>query len=200
MTDQYAEQLTGVWVDGPPPKLAGQVQVVDYDPDWPRLYRREEDRIRTILGDRVLRIEHIGSTSVPDLPAKPIIDIALVVADSADEPAYVPALAAAGYKLVIREPDWFEHRCLKGPDTNINLHVFSLGAAEIDRCTRFRDWLRSHPADRDLYARTKRDLAARQWTYIQQYADAKTEVVQEILARAASSPSAGRVGPTHDGR
>ena len=186
MTDRYAEQLAGVWVDGPPPKLADQVQVVDSDPDWPRLYRREEDRIRAVLGDRVLRIEHIGSTSVPGLPAKPIIDIALAVADSADEPAYVPALAAAGYKLVIREPDWFEHRCLKGPDTNINLHVFSLGAAEIDRCTRFRDWLRTHPADRDLYARTKRELATRQWTYIQQYADAKTEVVQEILARAAS--------------
>jgi GrpB-like predicted nucleotidyltransferase (UPF0157 family) len=184
MTDEYAEQLAGVWVGGPPPKLTGQVQIVDYDPDWPRLYRREEDRIRAVLGDRVLRIEHIGSTSVPGLPAKPIIDIVLAVADSADEPAYVPALESAGYPLVIREPDWFEHRCLKGPDTNINLHVFSLGEPEIDRCTGFRDWLRTHPDDRDLYARTKRDLATRQWTYIQQYADAKTEVVQEILARA----------------
>jgi GrpB-like predicted nucleotidyltransferase (UPF0157 family) len=199
MTEEYDERLAGVWVDGPPPKLTGQVQVVDYDPDWPRLYRREEERIRAVLGDRVLRIEHIGSTSVPDLPAKPIVDIALAVADSADEPAYLPALEAAGYKLVIREPDWFEHRCLKGPDTNINLHVFSLGAAEIDRCVRFRDWLRTHPADRDLYARTKRDLATRPWTYIQQYADAKTDVVQEILARA-SSPDAGRVDPAHDGR
>lgn len=189
MTDQYAEQLAEVWVDGPPPKLTGQVQLVDYDPDWPRLYRLEEDRIRAALGDRVLRIEHIGSTSVPDLPAKPIIDIALAVADSADEPAYLPALAAAGYRLVIREPDWFEHRCLKGPDTNVNLHVFTLGAAEIDRCVLFRDWLRTHPADRDLYARTKRDLATRQWTYIQQYADAKTEVVQDILTRAASGVS-----------
>lgn len=199
MTEEYDERLAGVWVDGPPPKLTGQVQVVDYDPDWPRLYRREEERIRAVLADRVLRIEHIGSTSVPDLPAKPIVDIALAVADSADEPAYLAALEAAGYKLVIREPDWFEHRCLKGPDTNINLHVFSLGAAEIDRCVRFRDWLRAHPADRDLYARTKRDLATRPWTYIQQYADAKTDVVQEILARA-SSPDAGRVDPTHDGR
>lgn len=159
MTDEYAEQLAEVWVGGPPPKLTGQVQIVDYDPDWPRRYRREEDRIRAVLGDRVLRVEHIGSTSVPELPAKPIIDIVLAVADSADEPAYLPALEAAGYRLVIREPEWYEHRCLKGPDTNINLHVFSLGAAEIDRCTRFRDWLRTHPDDRDLYARTKRDLA-----------------------------------------
>jgi GrpB-like predicted nucleotidyltransferase (UPF0157 family) len=187
MTDEYAEQLAQVWVGGPPPKLTGQVQIVEYDPDWPRLYRREQDRIRAVLGDRVLRIEHIGSTSVPGLPAKPIIDIALAVADSADEPAYVPALEAAGYPLVIREPDWFEHRCFKGPDTNINLHVFSLGESEIDRCTRFRDWLRSHPDDRALYARTKRDLATRPWTYIQQYADAKTDVVQEILARAQAS-------------
>ncbi len=184
MTDDYAERLADAYVGGPPPKLTGQVQIVEYDPDWPRLYRREEDRIRRVLGDRVLRVEHIGSTSVPDLPAKPIIDIALAVADSADEPAYVPALEAAGYPLVIREPDWFEHRCLKGPDTSINLHVFSLGEPEIDRCTRFRDRLRAHPDDRDLYARTKRELAARQWTYIQQYADAKTDVVREILARA----------------
>ena len=200
MTEEYAEQLAEVWVDGPPPKLTGPVQVVDYDPDWPRLYRREQDRIGAVLGDRVLRVEHVGSTSVPDLPAKPIIDIALAVANSANEPAYVPALEAAGYKLVIREPDWFEHRCLKGPDTNIILHVFSLGALELDRNVRFRDWLRTHPGDRDLYARTKRELATRQWTYIQQYADAKTDVVRGILARAASSPDAGRVEPAHDGR
>jgi GrpB-like predicted nucleotidyltransferase (UPF0157 family) len=178
------EQLAEVWVDGGPPKLTGPVVIADYDSDWPRLYQREAVRIRELLGDRVLLIEHVGSTSVPGLPAKPVIDIDLVVADSADEAVYLPALEAAGYRLVIREPDWYEHRALKGPDTNINLHVFSPGSAEVERHLTFRDWLRSHDADRDHYARTKRELATRQWAFIQHYADAKTDVVAEILRRA----------------
>ena len=118
------------------------------------------------------------------LPAKPIIDIDLVVADSADEAAYLPELQSAGYRLVIRERDWYEHRCLKGPDTNVNLHVFSARCPEVERNVAFRERLRADEADRDLYARTKRELARRQWTYVQQYADAKTGVIEEILRRA----------------
>ena len=181
------QQLAEIWVDGGPPKLTGPVLIVDYDDDWPRLFRREADRIAALLGDRALRIEHVGSTAVPGLPAKPIIDIDLVVTDSADERAYLPALEAAGYRLVIREPDWYEHRCLKGPDTNINLHVFSVGCPEVERMLTFRDWLRTHDADRDLYARTKHELAARPWTFIQNYADAKTDIVTDILRRARAS-------------
>jgi GrpB-like predicted nucleotidyltransferase (UPF0157 family) len=108
----------------------------------------------------------------------------LVVPDSADEAAYVPALTAAGYRLLTRESDWFEHRLLKGPDSDINLHVFTIGAAEIDQMLRFRDRLRTHPADRDLHARTKRSLARRQWRHVQHYAQAKSDVVREILERA----------------
>ena len=134
-------------------------------------------------------VEHTGSTSVPGLAAKPIIDITLAVPDSGDEKSYVPALEAAGYVLRIREPDWFEHRVFKGPDTNVNLHVFSDGCAEIDRMVRFRDWLRTDQADRELYERTKRELAAREWTYVQDYADAKTLVVEEIVARALAGTS-----------
>jgi GrpB-like predicted nucleotidyltransferase (UPF0157 family) len=132
----------------------------------------------------VLLLEHVGSTSVPGLAAKPRIDILLGVSSSADEAAYVPALEASGYVLRIREPAWHEHRLLKGPETDLNLHVFSQGCPEIDRMLRFRDWLRSHDADRELYARTKRELARRDWKYTQEYADAKTAVVEEILARA----------------
>jgi GrpB-like predicted nucleotidyltransferase (UPF0157 family) len=121
---------------------------------------------------------------VPGLPAKPIIDMVLELPDSSDEPAYLPDMEAAGYTLVIREPEWFEHRVFKGPDTNINLHVFTAGSAEAERMLRFRDWLRSNPADLELYLRTKRELAARDWKYVQQYADAKGAVVQEIMARA----------------
>jgi GrpB-like predicted nucleotidyltransferase (UPF0157 family) len=139
----------------------------------------------------VRRIEHIGSTSVPGLSAKPIIDIVLVVDSSADEATYVPALEAGGYVLRIREPNWHEHRLFKGPDTNINLHVHTSGCPEIDRMLLFRDWLRGNEADRTLYERTKRALAARDWTYTQDYADAKTAVVEAIIARA-QAPATGK--------
>jgi len=160
------------------------ITLVKYDPSWPELFEREADRIRSILGGQALRIEHVGSTSVPMLCAKPIIDMLLVVEDSADEPSYIPPLEAAGYTLRIREPGWFEHRLLKGPDTDINLHVFSAGASEIARMLRFRDWLRMNEADRDIYARVKRNLAKNQWRHVQHYADAKTAVIQEIMDRA----------------
>src|SRR5581483_10882254 len=152
----------------------GPIQLVEYDPEWPRLFEREAARIRAALGERVVLLEHVGSTSVPGLAAKPRIDIILAVANSADETSYVPALEGAGYVLHIREPDWFEHRVFKGPDTDINLHVFSQGCSEIDRMLLFRDWLRSNEADRQLYERTKRELAQRNWKYVQNYADAKT--------------------------
>jgi GrpB-like predicted nucleotidyltransferase (UPF0157 family) len=179
----YDEHLDKLTVGGAQ-RLTQPIEIREYDPEWPRLYSREEARIRSVLGDRVVRIAHAGSTSVPGLPAKPIVDIVLEVADSADEPAYVPDLEAAWYVVRIREPEWFEHRVLKGPDTNVNLHIFSSGCAEVDRMLLFRDHLRTNTADRELYARTKRELAAHDWKYVQQYADAKTAVVQEIMGRA----------------
>ena len=179
----YEWDLAEVTIGGPRP-LPGSIEIHDYDPDWLRLYEREEERIRAVLGDRVIRIEHVGSTSVPGLPAKPLIDVALEVPDSADEAAYVPALEATGYSLRIREPDWFEHRLLKGPDTDVNVHVFSAGCEEVDRMLLFRDWLRGNAADRELYAVKKRELAGREWKYMQQYADAKTSVIDQIMARA----------------
>ena len=88
------------------------------------------------------------------------------------------------HALRIREPDWFEHRMLRGLGDAVNLHVFSAGCSETDRMVRFRDHLRGSAADRELYARTKRELAAREWKYGQQYADAKTAVISEIMVRA----------------
>jgi GrpB-like predicted nucleotidyltransferase (UPF0157 family) len=167
------------------------VVLADYDPRWPALFAREAARIRAALGDRAVLIEHAGSTSVPGLAAKPIIDIVLAVPDSADERAYVPALEAAGYVLRVREPGWFEHRMFKGPDTDINLHVFTAGAAEIDRMLLFRDRLRASEADREAYLRVKRDLAGRTWRHVQHYADSKTAIVGEIIARAAPAPRSG---------
>ena len=120
---------------------------------WPRLYAAEAERVVGVLGSRVLLLEHVGSTAVPGLPAKPIVDMLLVIADSSAEQDYVPPMEGAGYVLRIREPDWYEHRLLKGPRADINLHVFSAGCVEIERMLRFRDHLRSNPSDRDLYAR-----------------------------------------------
>jgi len=160
------------------------IVLVDYDPEWPKLFEREAERIRAALGDRVRGIEHVGSTSVPRLAAKPVIDIALAVPDSTDEGAYVPALESAGYVLRIREPDWFEHRLFKGPDTSVNVHVFSDGCEEIAAMIRFRDRLRSSDEDRERYEREKRRLAEREWKYVQGYGDAKSAVVREILSRA----------------
>ena len=165
------------------------IYLADYDPNWPGLFDREAARIRAVLGDTAIQIEHAGSTSVPGLAAKPIIDIVLAVPDSADEPAYVPAMEAAGYPLRAREPDWFEHRMFKGPDTNINLHVFTVGAAEIDKMLLFRDWLRANPPDRDAYLQVKRDLAERTWRHVQHYADAKSAIVEQIVARARAAQS-----------
>jgi len=172
--------------------LAGPIVLAEYDPGWPQLFEREAERIRAAVGERALRIEHAGSTSVPGLAAKPVIDVVLVVADSADEEAYVPPLEAAGYVLSIREPDWYEHRVFKGPDTNVNLHVFSQGCPEIDRMVVFRDWLRRNESDRQLYERAKRELADKEWKYTQSYADAKSAVVEDIIARAQQSAKADR--------
>lgn len=181
------EQMLAAHVDGVLEQLNGTIYLADYDPEWSRLFEREAERVRAALGERVLLLEHVGSTSVPGLAAKPRIDMLLVVADSADEQAYVPPMERAGYKLHIREPEWFEHRLFKGPDTAINLHTFSFGCSEVDTMLLFRDWLRTHPADRQLYESAKRELASRNWKYTQNYADAKTDVVRGILTRARRS-------------
>ena len=164
--------------------LSEPIVLVDYDSQWPETFRNEAEKIGSALGRRVLKLEHVGSTSVPCLLAKPIIDIVLVVADSADETKYTRALDKAGYQLGIREPGWYEHRMFQGPENRVNLHVFSEGCPEIDQMLRFRDWLRVNKADRELYARSKRALAQQHWKYTQNYADAKTAVIKEIMSRA----------------
>ena len=167
--------------------LSKPIVIVPYDPQWPLRYAALARDIHAALGDRVLALEHVGSTSVPGLSAKPVIDVILAVSDSGDEPAYVPALEALGYVLKIREPEWFNHRLLKTPDAGVNLHVFTQDCEEIARMIAFRDWLRTHEADRTLYERTKQELAARTWKYMQNYADAKSKVVNAILSRALGS-------------
>lgn len=188
MAQSASEELLRKVTIGELAVLAGPVELSEHDPGWPRLFEHLAGGIRAALGDRVRLLEHAGSTSVPGLAAKPIVDIVLAVADSADELSYVPSLEAIGYVLRIREAEWFEHRVLKQADPAVNLHVFSEGASEVSKMLAFRDWLRTHDVDRVLYESTKRDLAAREWKYVQYYADAKTDVVASIMARALAVP------------
>ena len=189
MTDE--ERLRSVTL-GEPTRADGEIHLAAYDPGWPREYDRQADRIHTALGDRVLLLEHAGSTSVPDLAAKPVIDIVLGVADPADEGVYVPDLEAAGFSLRIREPDWFQHRMFTDGDPAVQVHVFAADSPEIVRMLAFRDRLRTHDDERLLYESTKRSLAARDWTFVQDYADAKSEVVERIIARALADRDAAR--------
>jgi GrpB-like predicted nucleotidyltransferase (UPF0157 family) len=158
------------------------IEICDYDPQWVKKFERHAEIVRATLGDRALSVEHIGSTAVPQLAAKPIVDMLLIIKNSADESSYLPALEAAGYVLRVREPDWHEHRMLRTPQLDVHLHVYSRGCLEIDRVLKFRDRLRTNIADRQLYEATKRKLAAQDWPDMNAYAAAKAAVIEKILA------------------
>jgi GrpB-like predicted nucleotidyltransferase (UPF0157 family) len=168
----------------PPVRADGPVRLAEPDPDWAAQYARQEERIRRALGPRARQVEHVGSTSIPGLAAKPVIDILLTVADSGDEAGYLPDLEAEGYVLQFREPGWYEHRFLRDHNPEVQVHVFTVGSLEVERMLLFRDRLRSHSEEREVYERRKRELAARRWEYVQDYADAKSSVVEEIISRA----------------
>jgi GrpB-like predicted nucleotidyltransferase (UPF0157 family) len=178
------EEMAAIRVSGTVTPWNNTIPLFDYDPAWPARYAAEAAKICAALGDRALVLEHVGSTSIPGMCAKPIIDILLAVANSADEDAYVPALTAQGYRLHLREPDWYEHRVMKGDEPSVNLHVFTAGCPEIARMVGFRDRCRAHPPEFEFYRASKRALAARTWRHVQHYANAKSDVVEEIIARA----------------
>jgi GrpB-like predicted nucleotidyltransferase (UPF0157 family) len=161
-----------------------RIEIVDYDPRWPENFRTHAAAISAALGDAALRIEHIGSTSVPKLGAKPIIDVLVVVKDSGDEVAYLPQMEAAGYELHVREPDFHQHRMFRTPARDVHVHVFSSGSSEVACVLMFRDQLRRDPNDRRLYEETKRRLAADSWPNMDAYAEAKTEVIERIISAA----------------
>ena len=164
-----------------------EIKIVHHDADWPKKFETHARVIAGALGSTALRIEHIGSTSVPGLAAKPIIDILVVVQDSANESAYLPQLEASGYVLRVREPDWNEHRMFRTPERDVHIHVYSAGCPEIERYLVFRDRLRRDIDDRRRYEQTKRELAAKDWSDMNAYADAKTEVIESILAASQAA-------------
>jgi GrpB-like predicted nucleotidyltransferase (UPF0157 family) len=164
-----------------------EIVLVEHDPTWVDQFEAVAQRIASALGFVVDSIEHVGSTSVPGLAAKPIIDVLLLVPDSTDEPAYVPHLKAMGFTFHLREPDWYQHRLLKGVDPAVNLHVFTVDCPEAEAMVAFRDHLRASTADRDRYEIVKRELADLDWDNVQDYADAKTEVIRDIQSRITGS-------------
>lgn len=179
-SDSLDDHLRNVLVHGPQPVW---VEVVDYNLAWPARYEQYAARLREILGERLLLIEHIGSTSVPGLAAKPVIDIVIGVVDPDDEPSYIPDLESERYDMRVREAG---HRCLRGgePDAPVNLHCYRPDDPEVRRYLAFRDRLRVDTADRDRYAAAKRALAGRQWPDMNYYAEAKSPLIEEILQRS----------------
>lgn len=172
------------WVNGPPPPAP--IEIRDYDDTWPATYCRLASMIRDLLGERVLAIQHVGSTSVPGLAAKPVIDIDLTVPDPADEAAYVPRLVAAGFEHRVREPSWHEHRCLTHEAPAAFLHVFGPDCPEVVRHRMFRDWLRQHPDDLAIYRDAKLAAAAEfadGHGRVMDYNRHKEPVVREIYDR-----------------
>jgi GrpB-like predicted nucleotidyltransferase (UPF0157 family) len=160
------------------------IEIVEYQPLWPSKFQAHANAIAEALGNVALRIEHIGSTSVPGLAAKPIIDILVVVADSADEGSYFPQMRAAGYELRVREPDFHEHRMFRTPSRDVHVQVYSPDSSEIERYLTFRNRLRRDPEARRLYEGVKRELATRSWPDMNAYAEAKSETIERIIAGA----------------
>lgn len=166
-----------------------EIVIADYDPRWPEKFQAHAAMISRALGPKALGIEHVGSTSVPGLAAKPIIDIDVLVEDSSNEGNYVPEMVAAGFVLRIREPDWHQHRMFRTPELDVHIHIFSPGCVEVARHLAFRNHLRSHPNDRLRYEVLKRKLAKEDWPNTQAYANAKSELVEEIIERASQGTS-----------
>lgn len=168
------------WVNGPP--APEPITIVPYNPEWPRRFEALSAQIRAVLGDAVLDLEHVGSTSVEGLAAKDVIDIDLTVADPRNEDEYLPPLERLGYVLTVRQPSFHEHRCLRFAEPRANLHVFGPDCPEVIRNRMFRDWLRAHPEDRARYESAKR-AAVPGGGNVMDYNARKQDVIREIYDR-----------------
>ncbi|MEV0425315.1 GrpB family protein [Micromonospora sp. NPDC050495] len=164
-----------------PANVTAPITIDAYNPEWPAMFAKEEAVVRAALGAKALAVEHVGSTAVPGLAAKNRLDIDLIVADPADEAAYVPPLEAAGYVLRTRDLDWYEHRCLWNHGHSVNLHVFGPDCDEYLRHLILRDWLRTHPEDRDRYAAEKHRVARDHPMDMALYVQGKSAIIIDIL-------------------
>lgn len=159
------------------------VEIHDCDDQWPSIFEQNPRRIREALGDGALRIEHMGSTSVPGLSATAVIDILVVVANPGDEAGYLPALKEAGYELRVREPECDEHRNLRSPARDVHIHVLPPQSREIDRYLSLRSQLRANAGARSADEQVSRTPGKCEWDDMNDYADAKTDTVEAIIAK-----------------
>jgi GrpB-like predicted nucleotidyltransferase (UPF0157 family) len=177
--------MTPGWNTNPEILIGGRerptIVIADYDPGWPERFELHRDRVKQALGDTAKTIEHIGSTAVPGLAAKPIIDMLVTLEDPDDEVAIARALERAGYEPRVREPG---HRMLRTPERDVHVHIWASEDPEADRYLRFRDRLRASEPDRQAYEQLKRELATREWSDMNEYAAAKGSLIEAILARA----------------
>lgn len=167
-------------------KSPASLSIVAPNPDWPKIYTELEAQILYALGPACEYIAHVGSTSVPGLPAKNIIDIDVTVKDATDEATYVPALEAIGFQFFSRERHYYEHRLFISYSPHANLHVYCNESAEVIRHRIFRDRLRKSPSDRDLYAIAKIKASAATigaGGRMSQYTERKAGVIRQILRR-----------------
>ncbi len=157
------------------------IVVVPYRQEWPATFQMHRERIAAALGADALSIDHIGSTAVPGLDAKPIVDMLVTVEDSAAEDTYAPAMERCGYVLRVREPEHEEHRMFRTPELDVHVHVLSEGSPEIERYLRFRDALLAAPFLRARYQELKRSLAVQESQDMNAYARAKSKFVEAII-------------------
>lgn len=174
--------VTATELVGGPERL--EIGLHDPDERWPRTYLEHRRRILDALGAASVDIEHIGSTSVPGLAAKPIVDLVVAVDDITAEEDYLDPLLEAGYVLRVREPG---HRLVRTPERDVHVHLYERGDPAVAEYLLLRDHLRADTGDRALYERTKRELIGRRWDDMNDYADAKTDVIREITARARAA-------------
>jgi GrpB-like predicted nucleotidyltransferase (UPF0157 family) len=179
VTAEFDAYLDQILIGG---REAIEIVICEHDPSWQERFGSEQRRLASALSDQAMVIEHIGSTAVPGLAAKPIIDILVTVAAIEPDEPYRSKLEAANYVLRVREPD---HRMFRSPDRDVHIHVWPAGHQHVDRYLIFRDWLRHNAADRALYELHKRQLAQRQWSDMNHYAEAKSEAIVPILQRAS---------------
>jgi GrpB-like predicted nucleotidyltransferase (UPF0157 family) len=167
------------------------VVIVDYDPEWPARYAAEAARIRETLGDRIVAVEHIGSTAVPGLAAKPIIDLMVGLRRLADAGDCIAPLEGLGYEYVPQyEESMPERRYFhKGPpgSRTHHLHMVEVTSDFWERHLLFRDHLRAHPEETRAYAALKRELAGRHGADREAYTNAKTDFIEAAVDRARAA-------------
>lgn len=170
------------------------IEIVGYREEWPALFDAERDRLREIVGDRTVAIEHIGSTSVPRLAAKPIVDVCPVVDDMDDAYDCKPDVLDAGYVFNADRENWLAFERLDDDGQQYNVHFRLRGSTGLKRVLRFRDYLRDHPHARAAYATMKRHAAATHPDDTSAYNDAKDDIAECLITAAREAGYEPEVG------